>query len=298
MLRFELDKLQVAVWSCSSLLHPLDLKLQLQAYAASVRYSLLLQYRNVATISQRYCDDMLYRIMRYTKRYLIAILFIATLSQLYRLLQIKAIYILRTLWGCAMIAPEPQANMISQPLKRVAYGVFTGEITEDAVQRITSKLIQFTHPQAAIESIHLLFHSTGGQVRDGVALHNFFQAFPLDLILYNGGEVGSAAVSAFLGARQRRASIHSAFAIHRSFMVISDGKPASDLQQLVNMMLIQDEQTVAIFRKAGVKLTDAQWADFTNNKDLPFSAKEAKETGFVQEIVEFSPPPGTTLFSL
>jgi citrate lyase beta subunit len=67
---------------------------------------------------------------------------------------------------------------------------------------------------------------------------------------------------------------------------------------LANMMLIQDEQTAAIFRRAGLKLTDAQWAAFTNNQDLAFSAKEALEVGFVQEIAEFTPPPGTTLFTL
>jgi hypothetical protein len=100
----------------------------------------------------------------------------------------------------------------------------------------------------------------------------------MELVLYNGGEVGSAAVSAFLGARQRRASNHAAFAVHRSYMKVERAS-ATYLQQLASMMLIQDEQTVAIFREAGLKLTDAQWTDFTNNRDLAFSAKDALEVG-------------------
>jgi ATP-dependent protease ClpP protease subunit len=187
--------------------------------------------------------------------------------------------------------------MTELPNSKTVYGVFTGPIDAEIVRRITTQLIRFTNPHAGIRSIHLLFHSSGGEVRDGVILHNFFQAFPLELVLYNGGEVGSAAVSAFLGARQRRASSHAAFAIHRGCMAVERAS-ASYLQELANMMLIQDEQTVAIFRKADLKLTEAQWADFTNNKDLAFSAKEALEVGFIQEIAEFSPPPGTPLFSL
>jgi ATP-dependent Clp protease, protease subunit len=182
--------------------------------------------------------------------------------------------------------------------KRSVYGVFTGSIDTEAVQRISQQLVKFTDPRTAIESVHLLLHSPGGQIPDGVTLHNFFKAFPLKLTLYNAGNVDSAAVLAFLGAKDRRASRHAMFTIHRCSMTIDHGNCAADLHQLVKMMRLEDDRTEAIYRASNLRLTDEHWADFTNNKNLSFSAETALSIGLVQEIAEFSPPLGTTLFSL
>ncbi|MGC2111080.1 MAG: ATP-dependent Clp protease proteolytic subunit, partial [Candidatus Korobacteraceae bacterium] len=190
------------------------------------------------------------------------------------------------------LMPPPQVA------KRDVYGVFAGVIETDSVQRIVAQLTKLTHPGAMVDCIHFMLHSPGGQVPDGIALHNFFRNFTLKLILYNGGNVSSAAVIAFLGAKERRASVYAMFGIHRCSLELEHGYPATDLQHLVNTMLAEDERTEAIFRRAGLKLTDAQWADFANNKDLMFTAKDVVEMGFVQEIAEFSPPAGTVLFTV
>jgi ATP-dependent protease ClpP protease subunit len=178
------------------------------------------------------------------------------------------------------------------------YGVFAGSIDTEAAQRIIRCLAKFTDPRTGVGCIHILMHSPGGQIPEGVTLHNFFKVFPLKLILYNSGNVDSAAVLAFLGAKERRASTYATFAIHRSHVTMEHPHTASNVQHVADMMLIEDERTEAIYRGSGLALTAAHWQEFKNNETVTFSAKEALVLGFVQEISEFSPPPGTTLFAL
>ena len=172
------------------------------------------------------------------------------------------------------------------------YGIFTGPIDGAAVQRIIAALTSLTDPRVAPEYFHLFLHSPGGEIPEGIALHNFFKAFPLPLILYNCGSVDSAAALAFLGAKERRASAYATFTIHKCAMSVAYAQPASTLQEYVDAMLTQDERANAIYRQSGLKLTTAHWDQLTDNKNLTFSAKEAMDIGFVQEIAEFSPPPG------
>jgi ATP-dependent protease ClpP protease subunit len=158
--------------------------------------------------------------------------------------------------------------------------------------------VSFTHPSHGVDSIHILIHSPGGSIPDGISLYNFLRAFPLNLILYNGGNVNSSAVRAFLGAKKRRASPHATFAIHRASFTIEEGRYATDLLRLANGLMVEDERTKAIYREAGLQLTEAQWADLDNNKTLTFTAQAALTSGFIQEVAEFSPPPKTILFAL
>src|SRR5882757_1928054 len=152
-----------------------------------------------------------------------------------------------------------------QPRPQHCYGVFTGQIDSEAVRRIIRNLNLFIAPGAPPGfCIHLLMHSLGGEVPNGVILHNFFKSFPLKLILYNGGNVDSAAVLAFLGARERRASTYATFTVHRSIVTLAGPLHAMDLQQLAENALVEDQRTEAIIRASGIKLTNTQWSDFMN----------------------------------
>jgi ATP-dependent protease ClpP protease subunit len=42
-----------------------------------------------------------------------------------------------------------------------------------------------------VKTIHLLFHSSGGRVADGVVLYNYFRNLPIELYIYTGGSVSS-----------------------------------------------------------------------------------------------------------
>ncbi len=139
----------------------------------------------------------------------------------------------------------------TQQTRRTVYGAFARLIDTDTANRIITTMSQFTNPRAMVESVHLLLHSPGGQIPDGVAIYNFFRAFPLPLTVYNCGTVSSAAVLAFLGARARRASAHATFGIHKCSMTFEKGAPASDLQRFVKLTMLEDARTEAIFRAAG-----------------------------------------------
>lgn len=67
-----------------------------------------------------------------------------------------------------------------------------------------------------VKTVHLLIHSPGGNVSDGVVLHSYFKSLPLELIAYNSGHVASAATTVFLGARRRIVSPHGTFVVHKT----------------------------------------------------------------------------------
>lgn len=66
------------------------------------------------------------------------------------------------------------------------YGVFCGAIDAASTQRIFSSMATATNPALSVTHVHLLFQTSGGLVGDGVALYNFFKAYPLPLTIYTG----------------------------------------------------------------------------------------------------------------
>jgi ATP-dependent Clp protease protease subunit len=94
----------------------------------------------------------------------------------------------------------------------------------------------------------LLFQSNGGLVGDGICLHNFFRALPIELTLYNVGSIASIAVTAYLGAKHRKASAYAAFMLHRTYA--SPQAATSDrLHAIAQSVSLDDERTEAILRR-------------------------------------------------
>jgi ATP-dependent protease ClpP protease subunit len=57
---------------------------------------------------------------------------------------------------------------------------------------------------AKVKHVHALFQSAGGYVEDGVFFYNFLRSIPIELTLYNVGQISSAGVIAYLRARNRK----------------------------------------------------------------------------------------------
>jgi ATP-dependent Clp protease protease subunit len=141
----------------------------------------------------------------------------------------------------------------SPPLQ--AYGVFSDNINQATVQRIFVNFAgamerKFTH-------VHLLFHSIGGTPGDGICLYNFFKSLPLNLTIYNAGTVHSAAVIAYLGAKQRKTSARGTFMIHR----VTSGSQfttAARLKGLEKSLDLDDERMDSILREH-IKLSETEW---------------------------------------
>lgn len=178
------------------------------------------------------------------------------------------------------------------PVTNSVYAVFAGPIDQAAVQRIFAGITTATANK--IESIHLLFQSYGGTVSDGVCLYNFFRSLPLNLILYNVGNVSSAATIAFLGANKRKTSAYATFMIHRT-QSPAQAATAERLHAITHSVIADDERTEAILR-SGLTLTEDQWA-VHKSADLWLTAKEAVTCGLA-EIEEFAPPAQTVIFNI
>jgi ATP-dependent protease ClpP protease subunit len=180
----------------------------------------------------------------------------------------------------------------ASPLPSEVYGIFSGPIVADSISRIVNG---FTTASASnVRHAHIMFHTSGGNVGDGIALYNIFRALPFELTLYNSGVVASIGVIAYLGALHRIVSRSAIFSIHRTQVVYAQGTPARRVQTVVNAALLDDERTEAIFRQH-VTMPDELWLQFDHD-DLHFSAEESVRYGFAEQIGDFAPPPGTRIY--
>src|SRR5438876_1136744 len=94
------------------------------------------------------------------------------------------------------------------------YAVLSGHLDGQAVQRILANLSAAS--LNGVQSLHILFQSTGGGIGEGICLYNFFKTLTMDLTLYNVGSVASIATLAYLGAKHRKVSSQATFMIHRT----------------------------------------------------------------------------------
>ena len=173
------------------------------------------------------------------------------------------------------------------------YAVFCDNINTESTKKIFNGFT--TAMSNKVEKVHLIFQSNGGFVGDGIALYNFFRALTLELTIYNVGQISSIAVVAYLGAKRRKTGAHTMFMMHRTK---SPAQPATAIQLkgVAKSLAIDDERMVAILSEH-VTLLNGKWVDLDDH-DFYFSGEEAVKTGIAHEIGEFSPPPGTQIWSL
>jgi ATP-dependent Clp protease protease subunit len=132
-------------------------------------------------------------------------------------------------------------------------------------------------------------------VNEGICLYNFFRTFPLDLTIYNAGNVGSIAAIAYLGVKTRKASANATFMIHRTY-ANTQAATSSRFETMAKSIRMDDERSEAIMREH-LKLSPSQWAALDKD-ELYFTAKEALEVGFIQEIGDFAPPAGAHVYGI
>lgn len=172
------------------------------------------------------------------------------------------------------------------------YAIFVGSLNQGSSARLMHFLALLSQDQAT--RVHMLFHSDGGAVGDGVCLYNYFQRLPFELWLYNCGTVSSIATITYLGAHRRLASPHSTFMIHRTFGTVHAAS-AERLQAVAQGFVLDDARTERVL-KDHVRLSESQWTTHAI-ADLWFSADEAVKVGIAQEIGHFAPPKGTQIHS-
>jgi ATP-dependent Clp protease protease subunit len=174
------------------------------------------------------------------------------------------------------------------------YAIFVDDIN----QANTARIIQgFTGAMAAgSKHAHVMFQSWGGFVGDGVMLYNFLRSMTaLDVTLYNSGQIASAAVIAYLGAKQRVASKSSIFMLHRSHNS-PQFATVSKLERMAENLTLDDKRTEDIL-KTHVKMPDELWKQLENH-DLYLTGEDGVKFGIATELGDFAPPVGTQIYKV
>ena len=184
-------------------------------------------------------------------------------------------------------SPAPPA------LPEVIYGVFCGGIEQATAQKFVNTLA--VAMASKVKHVHLLFQSTGGYVGDGVFLYNYFRSIPIELTLYNVGQIASAGVVAYLGAKSRKTSKTGMFLLHRTTNT-TQFATSTKLNHMAKSLVLDDERTDAIV-KGHVKLPPELWKEHEHH-DVYLSGEEAIKFGLADGIAEFSPPAGTHVFNV
>src|SRR5579864_177762 len=184
-----------------------------------------------------------------------------------------------------------QAALIATKPINEAYGLFCSPINEASVERLLQNLSAAT--QKGVTHLHLLFQSTGGSVGDGICLYNVFRSLPYDLTIYNVGSVQSIAALAYLGARKRKTTASATFVFHRTTMSPQFAM-AFALQAYAESVSFDDRRTEAILL-SHITMPTEKWAKL-DHCDLWFTAQEAIDAGVADEIADFAPPVGATLY--
>lgn len=162
---------------------------------------------------------------------------------------------------------------------------FAGVLDIQIVRR-TFELFQGAHMDG-IKKAHVLIHSPGGGVSDGVCLYNYFRAIQMEIIAYNAGTVASAATTAYMGASRRIVAPSGTFLIHKTIVPVPNTGSAARLQAAVDAITLDDLRTEAILHEH-IKLTDQKWA-IHGMADLTLSADESVECGLAHDIGYFTP---------
>ena len=146
-----------------------------------------------------------------------------------------------------------------------------------------------------IEKIHFLISSPGGDVSQGIAVHNYLKHLPIDLFTYNIGIVDSIGVIIYCAGKYRFCDSRARFLIHN---------PKINLQGTFQL----DERQVSEFLKslqndkeniAGI-IADTTNQSINNIMDLmsqptTFTKNEAKSFGLVNSDFELVIPFGTNI---
>jgi ATP-dependent Clp protease protease subunit len=160
----------------------------------------------------------------------------------------------------------------------------------------TSKLLNGLSVVSAngTKRIHILFQSWGGFVGDGVFLYNALKKLPIEVILYNAGQVASAATLVFLGAHARKTTANAVFMIHKATNT-TNGAGVDRLKAVTANLTIDDARVEEILR-AHLRLPEELWVQFSYH-DVYLTGTDAATYGMADEIGEFSPPAGSKVLN-
>ena len=184
----------------------------------------------------------------------------------------------------------PEQN--KPPAPEEIWAIYCGDINAANTGKLINGLTIVG--SAGTRRIHILFHSWGGFVGDGAFLYNALKKLSLEIVLYNAGQVASAATLAYLGAHSRKTTANAVFMIHKAtYNPNSSG--AHKLKAVADNLTIDDIRMEEILR-AHLRLPQDLWTQFRFH-DVYLTGLDAVNYGMAEEIGEFSPPAGVKVLN-
>ena len=175
-----------------------------------------------------------------------------------------------------------EQNVTSQKEIWITFvGVLDLPIARSFVEYITKAI------QNQVETVHLLIQSPGGNATEGVFLYNFIKCLPINVITYNSGFVGSAAVLAYLAGKKRIVCPTGTFLIHRAKSGPGHIATSDHMHSVAESLAIDDARAQTIFDD-NIQLTEEQKKVFSN-ADLVLTANDSIKAKFAHEIDYFKP---------
>ena len=174
------------------------------------------------------------------------------------------------------------------------YVVFTAEINNTTLDHLIQALTNLS--QQGVGEVYLAYSTSGGGIREGIALYNFLRGIPFNLITHNIGEVSSMGNPGFLAANTRYACPKSSFMFH-SFHWLMEAKRyrQGELKEIVNELSAGQNlaKSILIERTA---ITENQAKGFFGDRKtlLP---ERARDLGIIDDIREFSIPKGAPIIT-
>ncbi|HEX4031999.1 MAG TPA: ATP-dependent Clp protease proteolytic subunit [Terracidiphilus sp.] len=172
------------------------------------------------------------------------------------------------------------------------WAIYCGDINAANAAKLLNGLTIVS--SAGTKRIHILFQSWGGFVGDGVFLYNALRKIPIEVFLYNAGQVASAATLVFLGAKARKTTANAVFMIHKS--TNSTDRAGVDRLKAVTANLTVDDARVEEILRTHLRLPEELWTQFSYH-DVYLTGSDAVQYGMADEIAEFSPPPGAKVLN-
>jgi ATP-dependent protease ClpP protease subunit len=179
-----------------------------------------------------------------------------------------------------------------KPVPEELWATYCGDINAANAAKLISGLT--TVSVAGTKRIHILFQSWGGFVGDGVFLYNALKKLAIEVVLYNAGQVASAATLAYLGAHSRKTTANAVFMIHKAINS-PNGAGVDKLKAVAANLAIDDARMEEILR-AHLRLPEDLWTQFRFH-DVYLTGSDAVTYGMAEEIGEFSPPAGTKVLN-
>ena len=182
--------------------------------------------------------------------------------------------------------------MPDKPAPAELWASYCGDINAANVSKLMNGLNVVANN--GTKKIHILFQSWGGFVGDGVFLYNALKTLPIEIVLYNAGQVASAATLVYLGAHSRKATANAVFMIHKS-TYNPNASGVDKLKAVADNLAIDDIRVEEILRRH-LKLPEELWTQFRFH-DVYLNGTDAVSYGMAEEIAEFSPPVGTMVLN-